>query len=67
MSKRETMPEMMAWKMAPMALTMAMRQAPIDWQMAVNCAGREMSKVRRTSRQGKGTTHAGHDGTHSDG
>jgi hypothetical protein len=32
-SKRETMPAMMAWRTAPIPLIMAMRQAPIVWKM----------------------------------
>ena len=32
MSKRLTMPAMMAWQMEPMPLTMAIRQAPMVWK-----------------------------------
>ena len=33
MSNRPTMAEMMAWRTAPMPLTMAMRHAPMVWKM----------------------------------
>lgn len=37
MLKTETMPLMIAWKMAPMALTMLVRQAPMVWKTDLNC------------------------------
>ena len=46
MSKRATMPPMMAWRTAPMPLTMAMRQAPIVWKMALIWGGRRLAVER---------------------
>lgn len=37
MSKTETMPAMIAWRIDPMPLTIAIKQAPIDWKTARIC------------------------------
>lgn len=37
MSNTETMPLMMALRMAPIPFTTAIRQAPIDWKTALIC------------------------------
>lgn len=45
MSKTETMPAMMAWRIEPMPLTMAIKQAPIDWKTARICCARDFISV----------------------
>ena len=41
MSNTDTMPLMMALRIAPMPFTMAIRHAPIDWNTALTCFGGE--------------------------
>ena len=54
MSKRATMPPMMACRMAPMPLTMAIRQAPMVWRIDSHWKIRQRSVTGRFAGLRKG-------------